>query len=160
MIYHYINVKRMEGMNLKLDRKSLVGDWLDGAATCASAACLVHCLVLPLAVALLPALAEHFDPGEGFHTLILLFAIPTSALALIPGWRRGGAVGPLATGAAGLALMGLGLAVPHQTFLETAVTVSGSLLVAAAHFANWKKRRAHCGPDDVHEQQADCPCRS
>lgn len=129
---------------LKIASRTAVSNLLDGAATCASAACLVHCLVLPLVIALLPTMASSLDPGEGLHTLILLFALPTSALALVPGWRSTGAPGPLATGLAGLVLLCVGVALSGRETLETLVTVAGSLLLAGAHVANWRMRRANC----------------
>lgn len=127
-----------------MDSRPAVGSWLDGAATCASAACLIHCLVLPLIIAALPSLAGSIDPGERFHTLVLAFAIPTSALALVPGWRASGAVGPLGCGLAGLMLLVVGVAMEGSEAMETSLTVVGSLLLAGAHLANWRLRRARC----------------
>lgn len=121
-----------------------VTNWLDGAGVCASVACIAHCLLLPLAVAALPAIAARFDPGEGFHLAVLLFAVPTSALALIAGWRRHRAFVPLAVGAIGLALMTAGLAFENLAAIETAVTVAGSLMLAAAHIGNWRGRSRVC----------------
>lgn len=144
MLYHYVNEECLERSKLKISSRSAVTDWLDGAATCASAACLVHCLILPLVVALLPALAGTLDPGERFHRLVLLFAIPTSAFALVPAWRRTGATAPLLTGLAGLILLGAGVSLPLHAGWETALTVAGSVALAAAHVANWRARRAHC----------------
>lgn len=116
------------------------GKWFDGFAVGASALCLVHCLGLPLLIAALPAIANRIDPGEGFHLAVLLFAIPTSAFALIEGWRRHRGVAPLFVGAAGLALMAMGLAFENMVAVETGVTVAGSLLLAGAHVANWRGR--------------------
>ncbi|MCP8890663.1 MerC domain-containing protein [Sphingomonas faeni] len=116
------------------------GDMLDGLAVCASAACMIHCLALPLLFAALPALATWFDPGESFHRIILAFAIPTSAVALIGGWRTHRATPPLILGAVGLALMALGILFAGRTAIETTVSVTGSLFLAAAHLANWRNR--------------------
>ncbi|WP_232495530.1 MerC domain-containing protein [Novosphingobium kaempferiae] len=137
---------------MKKESRPAVGNWLDGAATCASAACLIHCLVLPLIIAALPSLAGSIDPGERFHTLLLAFAIPTSALALVPGWRSSGAVGPLACGLIGLVLLAVGVAMEGSEAAETAVTVTGSLLLAGAHLANWRLRQARCPGG------SDCSC--
>lgn len=123
--------------------------WLDGFAVCASVACMVHCLALPLLFAALPALAVRFDLGEGFHRIMLLIAVPTSSLALIGGWRRHRAFAPLVVGWVGLVLMALGVAFANREALETGMTVAGSLLVAGAHVVNWRRRRmvcAACGP--------------
>ncbi|MCB2050167.1 MAG: MerC domain-containing protein [Novosphingobium sp.] len=115
-------------------------NWLDGFAVCASATCLVHCLVLPLLLAVLPALASRIDPGESFHVIILALAVPTSAIALIGGWRRHRAIAPMIVGATGLLFMATGVAFAGNETLETVITVPGSLLLASAHIANWRHR--------------------
>lgn len=120
--------------------RAWMGKWFDGFAVGASALCLAHCLGLPLLIAALPAIANRIDPGEGFHLAVLLFAIPTSAFALAEGWRRHRGVAPLFVGGAGLALMAMGLAFENWVAVETGVTVVGSLLLAGAHVANWRRR--------------------
>ncbi|WP_343519588.1 MerC domain-containing protein [Sphingomonas sp.] len=125
--------------------RAMIGKWFDGFAVGASALCLIHCLGLPLLIAALPAIANRVDPGEGFHLAVLLFAIPTSAFALIEGWRRHRGLAPLFVGGAGLTLMAAGLAFENWVAVETGVTVVGSLLLAGAHLANWRRRaRARC----------------
>ncbi|MES2420955.1 MAG: MerC domain-containing protein [Pseudomonadota bacterium] len=119
------------------------GDMLDGLAVCASVVCMIHCLALPLLLAALPALTAWFDPGETFHVAVLAFAIPTSALALIGGWRSHRATPPLLLGASGLVLMTLGIVFGGRAALETALSVSGSLMLAFAHVANWRNRATH-----------------
>lgn len=120
--------------------RAIIGKWFDGFAVGASALCLVHCLGLPLLIAALPAIANRVNPGEGFHLAVLLFAVPTSAFALIEGWRRHRGVTPLFVGGAGLALMAAGLAFENWVAVETGVTVAGSLLLAGAHVVNWRRR--------------------
>ena len=122
--------------------RAMMGKWFDGFAVGASALCLVHCLGLPLLIAALPAIAGRFDPGEEFHLAVLLFAIPVSAFALVEGWRRHRGLAPLFVGGVGLALMAAGLAFGNWAALETGVTVAGSLLLAGAHVANWRRRVA------------------
>ena len=117
-----------------------IARWFDGFAVDASALCLVHCLVLPLLIAALPAVAGRLDLGEGFHFGVLAFAVPTSAFALVEGWRRHRAVAPLFAGIAGLVLLAAGLAFEEWAAVETGVTVAGSLLLAGAHVANWRGR--------------------
>jgi hypothetical protein len=125
--------------------RARIGTWFDGFAVSASALCLVHCLGLPLLLAALPAIANRIDPGEGFHLIVLLFAIPTSSFALIEGWRRHRGLAPLFVGGIGLALMAAGLAFENWVAVETGVTVAGSLLLAGAHVANWRGRRRTVG---------------
>lgn len=122
--------------------RAMMGKWFDGFAVGASALCLVHCLGLPLLIAALPAIANRIDPGESFHLIVLLFAIPTSAFALVEGWRRHRGLAPLFVGGVGLVLMAAGLAFERWEAVEVGVTVAGSLLLAGAHVANWRRRMA------------------
>jgi len=127
------------------DRGERMEGLLDGFAVCASAACMVHCLVLPLVLAALPAVASRIGAGEGFHAIALMAALPTSALALAGGWRRHRAFGPVVVGSVGLLLMAFGLLFAERHAIETAVTVAGSLCLAGAHVANWRRRSVvHC----------------
>lgn len=112
---------------------------LDGFALAASAACMVHCLALPLVLALLPVLSGTLVEGEGFHLLVLALALPTSAVGLWASRRPGGSNGPLLAGAAGLILLALALMAGEA--MERMMTLVGSLLLAAAHVANWRARR-------------------
>lgn len=113
-------------------------DWLDRAAVGASVLCLIHCAGLPLLLAAIPALSRVFAIPEQFHLWMLLFAIPTSAAALVAGLRRHRQSGPLALGGAGLALMTAAL---FAGTAETAMTIVGSLSLAGAHILNWRRRR-------------------
>ena len=122
------------------------GYWLDGVAVCASLTCMIHCLVLPLLLAALPALTDRLDLGESFHLHVLAFATPMSAFALIEGWRRHRVFVPLAVGTLGLVLLAAGIAFARREMIETAVTVMGSLLLAGAHIANWRLRRTQSQP--------------
>lgn len=119
--------------------------WFDGLAAGTSLACLIHCLALPLLIALIPALSELLRVPESFHRVALAFAVPASALALFLGYRRHHLINPVFPGVAGLALMASGAFAASSVLQETVLTVVGSLLVAAAHYLNWrlsKKRLA------------------
>ena len=150
-MYHHMWMDNTQRVIARLPgTDGTAGNILDGISVCASAACMVHCLALPLLFAALPALAGRLDPGEGFHAVILLLAVPTSALALVGGWRRHRAAVPLIIGTIGLVLMALGVVLSSREAIETAVTVSGSLLLAGAHIANWRHRRGHRGTSALH----------
>lgn len=116
--------------------------YLDGAAIGASLLCLIHCIGLPILFALLPALATVGLPSsEWLHLVLLLTAIPVSALALVGGWRAHGAVVPMLLGTVGLAGLAAGLALGSVPAAETALTVAGSLALAMAHIGNWRRLR-------------------
>ncbi|MFN3229839.1 MAG: MerC domain-containing protein [Asticcacaulis sp.] len=128
----------------------------DGLAIGLSGLCLLHCLLLPVAVATLPALTVFV--GEGVHLAMILLAVPLSVLALVShgGWRRCGVV---LLAFLGLGLMGAPLLAEFIPFTltlpdagvtvtqagvaeqETSLTVVGASLLAGAHILNWRLGR-------------------
>ena len=132
------------GQNL-LDARAT--DWLERVAVGASAACLVHCIGLPLLLAALPALATIVAVPESFHVWVLAFAVPASGIALLLGYRSHRARLPLLVGCAGLALLALGALVLLGGTFETPVTVGGSLTLAMSHVMNWRRRHDRHGYD-------------
>ncbi len=118
-------------------------DWVERAAVGASALCLIHCAGLPLLLAALPALSSLIPIPESFHVWVLAFAVPTSALALVTGWRHHRRAYPLMIGAVGLALLAIGALLLLGGRWETPVTIMGSLCLASAHIANWRLRHVH-----------------
>jgi hypothetical protein len=122
---------------------------MDAGAVFISGLCLVHCLALPLLLAALPLAAAGFVADESFHRWLLLAIVPTSALALVIGSRRHRHVSVLRLGAAAVALLAFaafgglyGLGEGWQTGL----TVTGGLLLGAAHLSNLRlHRQTHGG---------------
>lgn len=116
-------------------------DMLDTAAAGASLLCIVHCLVLPLALAALPTLARAVPIPESFHIAMVILAFPTSLWALLAGRSLHLGRWPLVAGVAGLGLMCAGLLL-EPAHLEVQATVAGSLLLCVAHLWNWRMRHA------------------
>ncbi|MET1023759.1 MAG: MerC family mercury resistance protein [Pseudoxanthomonas sp.] len=118
----------------------------DASAIGLSALCLAHCLLLPVLAALLPVFGA-WAQAEWVHLLFACIALPLAGTAL---WRAH-LLRPLPlplVGLAGLGLAGLVFGAfgwPTHAW-ETPVTVTGSLLLAAAHVWNWR-RRPHCAAD-------------
>ena len=120
-------------------------DWVERAAVSASFLCLIHCVGLPLLLAALPALARLVPLPESFHVWVLAFAAPSSAVALIAGYRSHHARYPLLLGCIGLAMLAAGALWLLGSRYETPVTIAGSLCLAATHIANWRLRHhRHC----------------
>ena len=123
--------------------RAAAAHWLDGLAISLSAVCVVHCLALPVIIALLPALSQWLQLPEAIHAWLLAGAIPISMAVLgKSAHRHPAARGTLLLGLAGLTLMGAALFAPSEV-LEAAITVSGAALLASAHVKNWR-RRARC----------------
>jgi len=116
-------------------------DIVESMAIAAAAACLAHCVALPVLVAALPALASVIPIPTSFHIAALVFAVPTTLFALSIGYRHHRRAFPLITGLAGLALLMIAVVVYERTPGEAPVTMAGSLLIVAAHLSNWRLRR-------------------
>jgi hypothetical protein len=124
-------------MNVQLPRQRV----FDAMAIAASAACLVHCLLLPALLVLLPTLAAFLAVPEALHLWALAFALPTSAVALVAGYRRHRRAAAPFYAAAGLALLAAGVFVAENEWMETALTVPGALALALGHAVNWRAAR-------------------
>lgn len=122
---------------------------VDGWAALLSSLCLVHCLALPVGAALLPALAGLGDGHSQLtHWLLLGLAMPFSLAALWHGWRRHHVRRWAVLALGGLALMAAGASI--HGWAEQALTVGGGLLVAMAHWRNWRLlRTANRTPGDA-----------
>ena len=75
---------------------------LDQVAVALSGLCLIHCLMLPFLVVLVPVLAQFSD--EHFHLEMLIVVIPVSLVALALGYRRHSHTGVVIAGLVGLAI--------------------------------------------------------
>lgn len=117
---------------------------LDAGALALSSLCLLHCLALPLLAAALPLFGA-WAQAEWVHLLFVAIALPLTGYAL---WRadRRHRLPVMAWTVAGLGL-GLLLAgaleLPSHAW-ETPLTVTGSLLLAATHVWNARRRHRHC----------------
>ena len=61
---------------------------LDRLAIAASGLCVLHCLVTPLLLILIPVIASTNVSDGVFHKIMLVFVLPLSAAALLLGCRR------------------------------------------------------------------------
>jgi uncharacterized membrane protein YfcA len=115
--------------------------WFDSLAIGASALCLVHCLILPLVLVLVPTLAVFLAIPESFHLGVFLVAIPSSAVALTMGYGRHRRRVPMLLAVAGLACLAAGLFAAPSERAETLLTIVGSCLLAFGHVQNWRGMR-------------------
>lgn len=124
--------------------KSSQAALLDAGAIALSSLCLLHCLALPLLATALPLLGAWAE-AEWIHILFVAIALPLTGLALWRAHRHQ----PLPAGAWASATLGLAMLLAgalewpsHDT--ETPMTVVGSLLLAATHLWNARRRHRHC----------------
>ena len=78
---------------------------MDRAAIGLSFLCVVHCLLTPIAIVMLPALGATFLEDERFHYALLFLVLPTSTLSLGLGCRKHGHLEILLIGLFGLLLL-------------------------------------------------------
>lgn len=111
-----------------------------------SSVCLVHCLALPLLIALLPAISS-VVPGDGWvHPLLIGLALPVTGMALRRGYRMHRRAVPTLVGCLGLGLIATALFCEGQ-LSETILTVGGGALVSLAHVLNWRGHHGTGGCD-------------
>lgn len=112
---------------------------LDKVAVGLSGLCLLHCLLLPFAIAILPFLGQFDD--DHLHAEMLIFVVPVSVIALFVGFRRHGRISVVVSGGVGLVILALGAFVVHNLYGPTAdrmTTVAGSFVLAYTHYRNFR----------------------
>lgn len=118
-------------------------DTMDRVAIALSGLCLVHCLVIPVAVVVTPALAALVLGSETtVHWIFLAMAVPTSWWALWRGFRKQRNARALTMGLLGLSIMFLGVSHLLDPALEVPLTVVGVSLVVVAHVLNLRRMRS------------------
>ncbi len=109
-----------------------------------SGACVVHCLVLPALVAMLPLWPTAGAWHGWLHPVFALILVPTTIGAAAAGYRKHGRRRIVVLLAGGLVVVlaagGLGFAHPGAV-AETALTLAGSGLLIAGHWRNWRADR-------------------
>lgn len=117
---------------------------LDQAAICLSAACLVHCLGVPLLLVLAPWMTLGVLGEEWFHLGLVAFVVPLSLLAFHLGFRQHGQRAMMLPGLAGVTLVALaaGLEVGHLVghTVSAALTSVGGILLIVGHWLNLRGR--------------------
>jgi len=133
--------------NETVHTQMLFSRYFDRIAIALSTICIVHCLAMPFVITLLPLAALAVGGDGHFHSLMLWFVVPTSVLGFGLGVRVHGRWDSVALGA--LAIAGLATAAlwGHSAWdpsIEVIVNVSSSVLLAVAHWRNFREvRSAH-----------------
>ncbi|MBN1240476.1 MAG: MerC domain-containing protein [Gammaproteobacteria bacterium] len=119
----------------------------DRIAIALSTICIVHCLAVPIVVAVLPVAAITFADDTHFHALMLWLVVPTSAVGFTLGYRVHRRWSIVAFGAVSAAALAAAAILGHAYWresLELAVNLAASLALAAAHWMNFREvRRLH-----------------
>jgi uncharacterized membrane protein YccC len=121
--------------------------YFDRIAIALSTICIVHCLAMPLLVAILPIAAISLGGDAHFHTLMLWLVVPTSVFGFGMGFRVHRRRGIVVAGAVAVAILAAVALWGHATWnpiAEVSVNVAASLVLAGAHWRNFREvRRLH-----------------
>ena len=112
----------------------LIRDRLDRVGMMLSGLCAVHCVLGIVLVSLL-GLGGGALLSPEIHRVGLVLAIVVGIATIGLGALRHGALGPLAIGSAGIALMASAIVAGHG-LPEAVLTIAGVALVALAHMRN------------------------
>ena len=117
----------------------------DKVAIGLSLLCLMHCLLLPVLLLVLPtATIVVALTNEFVHKAILFSVVPVSLAALYFGYRKHGSKALVVMGLMGLLLL-LSAIFAHDLVGHTGeivLTVLGSVLLVVGHFRNYRLSRA------------------
>ncbi len=113
---------------------------LDKLAISISSLCIVHCLLLPIGIVLIPSIGLQTLADEAFHQMLVVAVLLTSCSALFIGCRRHKAWRVLGWGLSGLILLIAAVLFGHDfgERFEKGLTLVGSLFVIIGHVQNYR----------------------
>ncbi len=106
-----------------------------------SLACAIHCLALPVLLALLPSMAALQLDNEAFHFWMVVAVFPSSIYALTLGCKQHKRYRLFFLGALGLILLVLALMLGEERIGEAGekvLTALGASFVALGHWFNYR----------------------
>ncbi len=110
----------------------------DLAGVTASGICLIHCLLTPIVISLFPSAIPYLPGDAWLHRTLAAGIVLLGAVAFVPGYRLHRRKPLLALVGTGMSLIltvawtGEGM----SRVLELALSVSGSMMLVAAHLLN------------------------
>jgi len=113
-------------------------------------ACAIHCVVVPLALGVLPSLGLEFLAEDGVDNVIVLVASVCAAIAAWFGWRAHKDMRIVLAFAASIALLVSAHAVGEEHILGRAISVAGGIGLAISHLWNTRRSRSCKVPGHTH----------
>lgn len=104
-----------------------------------SVVCMVHCVLVPIALIVSPVLTAAFLDDEAFHRFLLWGIVPSAIVALSLGCRRHRDTSVFLLGGTGLSLLVFSAFWGHAAMGEAGekvVTVIGGVLMTCGHVRN------------------------
>ncbi|GAA0710030.1 MerC domain-containing protein [Dokdonella soli] len=124
---------------------SLFARLADRFGATASFLCAVHCALLPLVIAVLPALGLSFLADHRFERGFIAFASVLALTTMVIGFRRHQRFSAFWFLAPGITLLVAGIVVDfdHASILHATLVAMGGTLVALAHLTNLRLAHGH-----------------
>lgn len=126
----------------------------DALAMGLSVTCAIHCLLLPVALVLLPSLAALQLDNEAFHIWMVVGVIPTSVYALTLGCKTHKTYRFAMIAGVGVTLLVLALLLGESVIGEAGekiLTAIGAGFVAFGHWQNYQRCQ------QVSRAECECP---
>ena len=121
---------------------------LDKCGIILSLGCVLHCVLLPIILPLLPLLGFVVGHESHFHLFLGAIIALTAVMALIPGYLKHRKKWPLLYGTIGVAsIMCGGIMEMYPEifrYLSVVITVIGSVNMVSAHYLNHKFNSCLC----------------
>ena len=120
--------------------------WLDRFGAMGSLVCALHCALLPVVIAALPAMGIAAWVSDGFERGFVVFVTLLGVSSLLWGYRRHRMVRALGLLLPGLAILWLGVLYQplHETVVPHAVAMTlGGTLVGLGHLVNLRLNHGH-----------------
>lgn len=127
-------------------RRFQLPHWADRLGALGSLICALHCALIPLALAVLPALGLGLTAWHGLETWFIVIATLLAVTSLVLGYRNHRAYHAWLLVGPGLLLIWAALIYPplHESLLLHAVTMAvGGVLIALAHLVNLRLSYGH-----------------
>lgn len=125
---------------------------LDKFAVFLSGVCVLHCLITPVLITLLPILTLNaFVEDLLFHKLMLWLVLPTSCIALFIGCRKHRDWMIAGTGIVGMAILVIVAFFGHDFLsdsMEKVATSLGGIVLAISHVLNYRACQSLICDDD------------
>jgi len=113
----------------------------DKASITLSMACMIHCLLMPSFLILTSGFFALSIDNELIHKAFLIIVLPVSLYALITGYRNHRILSYFYIGTSGLWILIFAVFFGEGVlgeFAEKSLTLLGSIIVAFAHYKNYK----------------------
>lgn len=148
ILLHYI-LYRFKVVVLTVTSKSV---FLDKFAVLLTGICIVHCLIAPIALTMLPIITlSSMVEDILFHQMMLWLVLPSSLFALFIGCKKHRNFGIVGTGLLGLTILVAVAILGHDVLSiaqEKVLTIFGGLVLAASHVMNYRACQSQTCSDD------------